>query len=116
MTDLRLHSESNMAAAYPFALMVLARILAGRAGSLDRTRRLLVRPHLRSEALDNVQEFSQPPRRARVRPWRAVLAVACVAVRRLPSLTGADRLIRARRVAFWKRPTPALADRWEVLG
>jgi hypothetical protein len=32
MTDLRLHSESNMAAAYPFALMVLARILAGVSG------------------------------------------------------------------------------------
>jgi hypothetical protein len=34
MTDLRLHSESNMAAAYPFALMVLARILAGVLGPL----------------------------------------------------------------------------------
>jgi hypothetical protein len=32
MTDLRLHSESNMAAAYPFALMVLAGILAGVLG------------------------------------------------------------------------------------
>ena len=31
---------------------------------------------MRSEALDNVHELSQPPRRARVRPWRAALDVS----------------------------------------
>jgi hypothetical protein len=40
------------------------------------------------------------------RQWR-------IAVRRSPSLTGNVKClpVRARRMAFWERPTPALADR-----